>query len=58
MESDPEYRHMLEELCTKICMYFDATNNSHSMIKNQLHRLIKAITDASNAAVQAMRMSN
>ena len=57
-ESDPESWHMLEELRTKICMDFDTDNTSHSMMKNQLHQLIKAVIDTSNAVAQAMHMSS
>ena len=57
MESDPETCQMLEELCTKICMDFDDDNISHSMMENQLHQLIKVVTNASDAAAQAMRVS-
>ena len=58
MESDPESQHMLEELCTKICMDYNDDNSSHSMMENQLHQIIKVVTNASDAAVQAMRVSS
>ena len=45
------------ELCTKICMDFDVDNNSHSMMENQLHQLIKAVIDAYDDMMQAMCMS-
>ena len=50
MESDPEAQHMLEELCTKICMDFDTRSSSHSVTDNHLQRFLKALTDTSNAA--------
>ena len=58
MESDPEAWNMLEELCTKICMDYNDDNSSHSMMENQLHQIIKVVTNASDAAVQAMRVSS
>ena len=57
MECDPKAWHMFEELCTKICMDFDDDNISHLMMENQLHQLIKVVTNASDAAAQAMRVS-
>ena len=58
MESDLESQHMLEEIQTYICMDFDTDNKSHLMMANQLHRLIKAVTDASDAAEQDMCISS
>ena len=39
-ESDPQSRCMLEELRTKIRMEFDTGRSSHSVMENQLQRLI------------------
>ena len=58
MEYDPEAWHMLEELCTKICMDYNDDNSSHSMMENQLHQLIKVFTNASDAVAQDMRVSS
>ena len=54
---DPQAKRMLEELHTKIHMDFDTYNNSHLVMDNHLQRFLKALTDASDAAAQAMRVS-
>ena len=58
MDSDPQARHMLEELRTNIHMEFDIDSSSHLVMENQLQWLIKAITDATDAAAQNMHMSS
>ena len=58
IDFDPQSKRMLEELHTKICMDFDTDNNSHLVMENHLQRFLKALTDASNAAAQAMHISS
>ena len=55
---DPEAQDMLEEERTKRCMELDMGSSSHSMMERQLQRLIKAITESSDATTQAMLQSN
>ena len=57
-DSDLEAQHMSEEMHTKRHMEFDVGSSSHSMMENQLQRLIKVVTDAYDVAAQAMRVSS